>query len=43
MAAALDLERWEEEMGMAGETMSYNEVVAVIEKVMGRKNLVKEF
>lgn len=29
-------------MGMVGSTMSYNEVVGVIEKVTGRKILVKE-
>ena len=33
---------WEGEMGMVGCTMSYNEVVGVIEKVTGRKILVKE-
>lgn len=41
MAAALDLERWEEELGMVGSTMSYNEVVGAIEKVTKRKMLVK--
>lgn len=41
VAAALDLEKWEEEMGMVGSTMSYNEVVGAIEKVTKRKMLVK--
>ena len=30
VAAALDLDRWEEEMGMVESTMSYNEVVGAI-------------
>ncbi|CAD6581394.1 MAG: hypothetical protein ASARMPRED_000600 [Alectoria sarmentosa] len=42
VAAALDLERWEDEMGMVGSTMSYKEVVSAIEKVTKRKMLVKE-
>ena len=42
VAAALDLDKWEEEMGMVGSTMSYNEVVRAIEKVTKRKMLVKE-
>ena len=42
VAAALDLDKWEEEMGMVGETMSYNEVVSAIEKVTKRKMLVQE-
>ena len=42
VAAALDLDKWEEEMGMVGSTMSYNEVVAAIEKVTQRKMLVKK-
>ena len=33
MTAALDLERRDEEMGMVGETISYKEVGAAIEKV----------
>lgn len=37
VAAAMDLERWEEEMGMVGNTMSYNEVVGTIEKATKRK------
>ena len=41
VAAALDLERWEEEMGMVGSTMSYNEVISAIEMVTKRKMLVK--
>ena len=41
VAAALDLVKWEEEMGMVGSTMSYNEVVGAIEKVTKRKMLVK--
>ena len=42
VAAALDLDKWEEQMGMVGDTMSYNEVVGAIEKVTKRKMLVKE-
>lgn len=42
VAAALDLNEWEEEMGMVGSTMSYNEVVGAIEKITQRKMLVKE-
>ena len=42
VAAALDLDKWEEEMGMVGSTMSYREVVSAIEKVTKRKMLVKE-
>ena len=42
VAAALSLEHWEEEMGMVGETTTYNEVVAAIEKVTKRKLLVKQ-
>ena len=42
VAAALDLDKWEEEMGMVGDTRSYNEVVGAIEKVTKRKMLVKE-
>lgn len=42
VAAALDLEKWEDEMGMVGSTMSYNEVVTAIEKVTRRKMLRKE-
>lgn len=41
VAAALDLDRWEDEMGMVGSTMSYNEVIDAIEKVTKRKMLVK--
>ena len=41
VAAALDLDRWEDEMGMVGSTMSYNEVIDAIEKVTTRKMLVK--
>lgn len=41
VASALELEKWEEEMGMVGSTMSYNEVIGAIEKVTKRKMLVK--
>lgn len=41
VAAALDLDKWEDEMGMVGSTMSYNEVIDAIEKVTKRKMLVK--
>jgi hypothetical protein len=36
VAAAVGLEKWEEEMGMGGETTTYNEVVRKV-KEMGRK------
>ena len=42
VAAALDLDKWEEEMGMVGDTKSYNEVISAIEKVTKRKMLVKK-
>ncbi|KAF6220518.1 hypothetical protein HO133_002951 [Letharia lupina] len=38
----LEFDVWEGEMEMLGCTMSYNEVVGVMEKVTGRKILVKE-
>ncbi|KAF1809512.1 NAD(P)-binding protein [Eremomyces bilateralis CBS 781.70] len=41
VAGALELEGWEEEMGMVGETTTWGEVVGKIEKVTGRKVLVK--
>ncbi|MCJ1402168.1 hypothetical protein MMC11_005387 [Xylographa trunciseda] len=41
VTAALDLEKWEEEMGMVGEDLTFNEVVAITEKVTKRKFLVK--
>lgn len=43
VAAALDLPagKWKGEMGMEGSRMSYNEVVKAIEKVRGRKMLVR--
>ena len=41
VTAALDLETWEEEMGMVGETLTYNEAVKIAEDVQKRKFLVK--
>ena len=41
VAAVLNLEKWETQMGMVGSTMSYHEVVGAIEKVTRRKMLVK--
>ena len=42
VAAALELDKWEEEMGMVGSTMSYREVVSAVEKVTKKKMSVKE-
>lgn len=42
VAAALELERWDEELGMVGETMTFREVVGAVEKVTKRTLLVKE-
>ena len=43
VAAALDLDKWEEDMGMVRSMASYNEVIDAIEKVTGgRKMLVKK-
>ncbi|MCJ1471954.1 hypothetical protein MMC13_000596 [Lambiella insularis] len=41
VTAALDLEKWDEEMGMVGETASFNEVLALAERITKRKFLVK--
>lgn len=41
VTAALDLEEWGEEMGMVGETLTYNEALKNAEEVQGRKFLVK--
>lgn len=41
VTAALDLEKWEEEMGMVGETLTYNEAVKIAEEVQKRKFLVR--
>jgi len=38
----LDLDNWEEKMGMVGETASYSDVITPIERVTGRKMLVKQ-
>ena len=38
---SVDLDHWDEVSGMAGETLSWNEIIAAIEKVTGRKMLVK--
>ncbi|KAF5360694.1 hypothetical protein D9756_005118 [Leucocoprinus leucothites] len=37
VAAAVKLERWPEELGMAGETTTYNQVIRDAEAVTGRK------
>ncbi|KAL1955732.1 hypothetical protein VTO42DRAFT_8130 [Malbranchea cinnamomea] len=42
VAAALDLERWETEMPMAGDVLGFGEVVKLAEKVTGRRFRVKE-
>lgn len=39
---ALDLPRWNEDLGMRGDVKSFREVVAIVEKVQQRKFLVKE-
>ncbi|KAI9817503.1 MAG: hypothetical protein M1827_001113 [Pycnora praestabilis] len=41
VAAALDLEYWDEESGMVGETLSCNGILALLERVTKRKFLVK--
>ncbi|MCJ1435929.1 hypothetical protein MMC27_005305 [Xylographa pallens] len=41
VTAALDLEEWEEEMGMVGENVTFNEIVAITEKVTKRRFLIK--
>lgn len=41
VAASLDLDEWEEVCGMEGETLTFNEVVILAEKVTKRKFLVK--
>lgn len=41
VAASLDLEKWELDIGMAGDTKSANEVVAMLEQITGRKLLKK--
>ncbi|KAF8907963.1 hypothetical protein CPB84DRAFT_1834754 [Gymnopilus junonius] len=42
VAAAVELERWEKESSMAGDAMSYDEVIKIAEEVTGRKfNVVK--
>lgn len=42
VAAALDLERWEEDMEMVGDTTSYNEVIGAFEKFTRWKMFVKD-
>jgi hypothetical protein len=39
---ALELESWPEELGMRGDLMDWREVIEVLEKVQGRKFLVRE-
>ncbi len=41
VAASLDLDKWDEESGMEGSTVSLNEVVKLAEKVTKRKFLIK--
>ncbi|KAG8630806.1 hypothetical protein KVT40_002425 [Elsinoe batatas] len=38
---ALDLDAWPEELGMRGDSTSFNELVALLEKAQGRKFLVR--
>jgi len=40
--AALDLESWPEELYMYGSVMTWSEAVTIVERVQGRKFLVKE-
>ncbi|KAF2718789.1 NAD(P)-binding protein [Polychaeton citri CBS 116435] len=40
--AALDLETWPEELGMRGDVTTFREIVSVLEKVQGRKFLIRE-
>ncbi|KAF8997887.1 NAD-P-binding protein [Cyathus striatus] len=37
VSAAVTLEKWPEEMGMSGETLTYNEIVRKAEEVLGEK------
>ncbi|KAF8997889.1 hypothetical protein BDQ17DRAFT_1248072 [Cyathus striatus] len=37
VSAAVTLEKWSEEMGMSGETLTYNEIVRKAEEVLGEK------
>lgn len=39
VAASLDIESWDEESGMVGETTTWNEVVKVAERITGRSFL----
>jgi uncharacterized protein YbjT (DUF2867 family) len=42
VASSLDLEKWDVESGIPGDTLTYREIVAIAEKVTGRKFLIKE-
>lgn len=42
VAAALDLDKWEPEMPMAGDTLGFGEVVRLAEKATGRKFTIME-
>lgn len=42
VVAALELEVWPEELGMRGSILSWNEAVAIVQRVQRRKFLVKE-
>ena len=41
VTAALDLEKWEEEMGVVGENVTFIEIVAIAKKVTKRRFLVR--
>lgn len=40
--AALDMERWPEDLGMRGDVKSFREIVEILQNVQGREFLVKE-
>lgn len=39
--AALDLEKWPEELGMTGDSKSFNELIALVEQAQQRRFLIK--
>lgn len=41
IVASLDLDYWDEESGIVGESLSCNEIIETVEKVTGRKVLMK--
>jgi hypothetical protein len=41
VAAILDLERWSESSGMAGDVKTYNEVIKLAESIRGRYSFLE--